>query len=407
METLIIGLWGFFFGTTIVILAGSAVAFSRSLRRIGLNAAVSALASAFFAVAFLGGLPIVDADTLARFLSHLTLLVSGLLTYQLFVTLGLLKSHTARRRAILALVALWVIIAAVGWQLLPWRFLALSAGTACLLALVGLTACLRSALRGERLAWAAVLSVFCVLVALGGFGWLALHRQDSLWQVHVMTALAATFYLSTLAYVLWTRYAYLIELHEVMAHGPGYDPVTRMRSNAETGQLVGDIFRRFREKPEPLGMIVLTIANLYTLEQLHSTAAVNSAFFVCAGRLRRLIPEHVEVGRLGKDGFLLIMQNCTDADRLIELASSVESRLRRSVALNTSRDAARLETANTVWVAEIGVGVMIVSDPTERGSNALALGRSMARTAISYASRIAWFDHSIKEIVELPAVPSA
>ena len=401
MENLIVGLWGCFFGATVVILAGAAAAFFRSLRRIALNAALTALASAFFAAAFLGGLPISDPDTTARFLAHLATLVSGLLTYQLFVTLGSLKSLSLRRRALRALLGLCVLILAVGWQLMPLQFLAFSVCMGCLLAVIALTACLRSALRGERLAWVAVFSVFCILVALAGFGWIALHRAQNHQEIHVVTALAATFYVATLAYFFWTRYAYLIELHDVMAHGPGYDPVTRMRSSAETGKLVAEVFRNFREKPQPLGIIVLTIANLYALEKLHGSVAVNSAFFVCAGRLRRWVPKHVEMGRLGADGFLLIMRNCSDATRWMKLAHSVESRLRRSVALNTHLDTGRLETGNTMWVGEIGVGAMVVSNPAVRGSSAISMSRGMSRTAISYASRIAWFDDASNAIVEL------
>lgn len=50
-------------------------------------------------------------------------------------------------------------------------------------------------------------------------------------------------------------------------------------------------------------MIVVSIANLYVLEKLYGLAAMNHALFVCAGRLRRSVPAHVEMGRLGKDGF--------------------------------------------------------------------------------------------------------
>ena len=403
MEKLIIGLWGCFFGATAVVLAGAAAAFYRSLRRIALNAALTACASAFFAVAFLGGLPISDADTTARFLAHLATLISAVLTYQLFVTLGSLRSPSLRRRVRQALLGLCALVLLVGWQLTPLQFLLLSVWAACLLAVIALVTCLRSVLRAERLAGVAAFSVFCILIAVAGFGWLALHRTQNPWEVHVVTALAATFYVATLAYFLWTRYAYLVELHDVMVHGSGYDPVTRMRSNAETAELVADVFQKFREKPQPLGVIVLTIANLYTLEKLHGSAAVNSAFFVCGARLRRWVPDHVDMGRLGKDGFLLIMRNCTDPVRLMELARSVESRLRRSVALNTNLDASQLETGDTVWVGEIGVGVMIVSNPTVRGSIAVSMGRGMSRTAISYPSRIAWFDDASNAIVELPA----
>ena len=82
MEKLIYGLWGCFFGMTVVILVGAVVAFWYDMRRISLNAALTALISAFYVVAFLGAFSMGDAGTLARFLAHLTLLVAGFLTYQ-------------------------------------------------------------------------------------------------------------------------------------------------------------------------------------------------------------------------------------------------------------------------------------------------------------------------------------
>jgi GGDEF domain-containing protein len=196
----------------------------------------------------------------------------------------------------------------------------------------------------------------------------------------------------------------LIELHEVMAYGPGYDPVTRMRSHQETGQMVGSIFKDFRDKPSPMGVVVLTIANLYALQQLHGVGAVNNAFFVCAERLRHWVPRQVKMGRLGEDGFLLIMQNCLESKQVIDMARAVELQLRRSVKLNASREASLNGVRDMVWVAEIGMGVLMISNPQSRGSDAIAMGRRMARTAISYTSRIAWFDHSSGETVELPAL---
>ena len=404
MEKLIYGLWGFFFGITVVILAGALVAYARSLHRIALNAGLTALLSAFYAVAFLGGLPIDDADTLMRFLAFLTASIAGFLNYQFLLALGMLKEPGAKQRALIGLLVLCLGVLIIGWLLSAHQALAISTLASTLLALCALGDSLRSAIKDERLAWVAVVNVFSTFVGISGLAWIALDRENYLFTVHVVTAVAATFYVASLAYIIWTRYEYLIELHEVMAHGPGYDPVTRMRSHQETGQMVGDIFKNFRKKPSPMGVVVLTIANLYMLEQLHGAAAVNNAFFVCAGRLRRWVPRHVEMGRLGTDGFVLIMQNCTDSKHVIDMARAIEARLRRSVKLNTSREVSQLGAGNTVWVAEIGVGVLMIANPQSRGSDAIAMGRRMSRTAISYASRSAWFDHSSGETVELPDI---
>ena len=134
--------------------------------------------------------------------------------------------------------------------------------------------------------------------------------------------------------------------------------------------MVGAVFKSFWDKPQPLGIVTLTIANLYTLEQLYGTHAVNHALFVCASRLRRTVPGHVEMGRLGTEGFVLIMPRCTESASLINLASAVQVRLRRPVLLNTSRE---LEIHRTVWEAEMGVAVLMVSNPEVHDSEAISM----------------------------------
>lgn len=421
MDKLAFGFWGVYFGTAALMLTASGLAFARSLHRISLNAALSATASSVFVVAFLGGLPIDDENTLARVLAHISMLVSGFLAYLLLSILGLLDSRKARLQTRLALTVLVLGVMAAGWLLPPVPSLALGLGFAATLGMLGLAASLRSVYRGYRLAWAAVLGVFFMLVAMLGLGWIALARGEEPWPVHAVSALAGTAYLVTMAAALWTRYSYLIELHQVMAMGPSYDPVTRMRSHHETGQMVGDIFRRRQSEPAavddalpaphrsgPLvGVLVVSIGNLYTLERLHGMAAVNHALFVCAGRLRRAVPAYVEMGRFSGDGFVLLLRDCNDSGQLIRLAHQVEARLSKSVVLNTSLDAARRESEQTRWQAEIGVGVLLVSDPAARASSVLAACKAMSRTAMSYASRVAWLDQTSGEAVELPVLEAA
>ena len=401
MDKLAIGLWGCFFGVVTVILIGSAFAYARSLRRIALNAALSAVASALYVAAFLGGLPFANEQAQAVFLAMVTLVVSALLTYLLFAVIGFLKSAGMRQRVAMGLCGMLLVVLLLG-LLLPARgFFILSTTAACLLGLVALTAALKKALNGDRLAWAVMFAICCMLVALVGLSAIALDRSQSKWSLHAVSALAAASYMSIMAAVLWSRYAYLIELNKLMAYGPSYDPVTRMRSHLETGHMVGAVFKSFRDKPQPLGIVTLTIANLYTLEQLYGTHAVNHALFMRAARLRRAVPGHVEMGRLGTEGFVLVMPRCTESASLINLARAVQTRLRRPILLNTSRE---LETQGTVWEAEMGVGILMVSNPEVRGPEAISMAHRMSRTAISYASRIAWFDQSSGETVELPDI---
>jgi GGDEF domain-containing protein len=202
------------------------------------------------------------------------------------------------------------------------------------------------------------------------------------------------------ATVLWARYSYLLELAEVMAHGPNYDPVTRMRSHSETGQLVGDIFFRRRGEARPIGVLAVCIANLYALENLHGRAAFNHALFVAAGRLRRAVPPNVEMGRLGDDGFLLVVPHTADVRQLGQLARQIRDRLMRPTGLSTTRDPAALEAGNTEWVAEVGIGVLSTSTHV-RPSQVVGTARAMARTSWSYAGRLAFFDKQADRIAEL------
>lgn len=404
MDKYVIGFWGCYFGSAGLMLAGSVFAYLRSLRRIAVNAAASALASTFFVVAFLGGLPIADAATLDRFLAHVASGVSVLLAYLLFSILGILRSPSSQRRALLLLAGVAGGVMALGWALSPQQSLMLSLAGAGLLGLVALVLSLRSALRGDRLAWVAVAGVVFMLIAIAGLSWAALDRAHVPWQAHAVSALAGTAYLATMASVLWIRYSYLIELNQALAYGPSYDPVTRMRSNSETNNMLNAVFRHYRDQPVPMGVIVVSIANLYVLEKLYGLAAVNHALFVCAGRLRRTVPAHVEMGRLGEDGFLLLMRNCQHSGDLIHLARRVQAALARTVTLNTSVEAGTAAGQQTRWAAEAGLGVLRVSKSDARASSAVGLGRGMSRAALGYPSRIAWFDETSGEIVDMPVL---
>ncbi|WP_395055253.1 GGDEF domain-containing protein [Polaromonas sp.] len=403
MDKLAYGFWGCYFGMTALMLAGSAMAFNRSLHRISLNAGLSATASGLFVLAFLGALPIPDPDTLSRVLAHVAIAASSALAYLLFSIVGALDDHQARRRAQCALAALALGGVALGWLLPAVRALAVGVGIAWWLGLVALGVALRSAWRGERLAWRAFFAVLFLLIVMIGLGLIALARGQVPWQVHAVSALAGTAYLTLMASALWVRYAYLIELNQIMAHGPSYDPVTRMRSHTETGQMIVNAFKHQRDQPMALGILFVSIGNLYALEKLHGTAAMNHALFVCAGRLRQVVPAQFESGRFGEDGFLLLLPECRDSGQLIKLAHRLGPRMAKAVTLNTSVDTTRRESEQTRWRADLGIGVLMVSDPAAKVSATLATARAMSCTAMSYASRVAWFDHASGEAVELPS----
>jgi hypothetical protein len=272
------GFWGAFFGTATLMLAISLVAYARSHKRVALSAGLSALVSAAFAVAYLGWLPM-EGPAESRLLAHVAMLSAAVLALMLLAMLGLLRSSAAVSRASAGLLGLALLVIAAGWLLQATQALALSSLAAFAVGLVMMLIALRRGLRGDRLAWATVSGVFFMLVALAGLSAIALDRSTG-WWVHGLSAVAGMAYLAVMAVALWRRYSYLLELSEVMRHGPSYDPVTRMRSHSETGQMVGDMFFRREGGDRPIGVIAVCIANLYALENLHGRAAFNHALFI-------------------------------------------------------------------------------------------------------------------------------
>ena len=398
MDNVAAAFWGAFFCTATLMLVISLAAFLRSQRRVALMAALTSLFSAAFVVAYLGWLPLQEPVE-ARVLAHVAVLTAVTLALMLMSTLGMLRQAALGRRAVAALLGAGVLVLLAGWLLEPAQALALSSVATFAVGAAMLVVAARGAIRGDRAGWMAVAGLVFMLVAIAGLGWIALTRTTA-WPVHALSASAGVAYLCVIAAVLWARYSYLLELSEVLAHGPSYDPVTRMRSHTETGQMVGDVFFQRNAEARPIGVLAVCVANLYALENLHGRAAFNHALFVCAGRLRRVVPQNVEMGRLGEDGFLLLVPHAPDVQRLAQLAVQIRDRLARPLALSTTREPAGLEQAATTWGADVGIGVLCTNTQV-RPSQAVATARALARTAWSYGSRLAFFDPQAGQIAEL------
>jgi GGDEF domain-containing protein len=382
--------WGAFFGTVLLMLAGALAAFIASHHRVALAAALGALVSAFFVVSFLGWMPYGASGTQDRVLAHVGIFSATML--------GLMR----RRRVLARMLAVAAITLAASWLLPPWPALALSCAVALAVAVAGLAMGLRSAERGDRPAWAAVFAVSTMLVSLTGVSWIALDPRGVPWPVHVASALAGMAYLTGIGVMLWLRYAYLIEVQEVRAQGPRYDPITRMPSSTATAHLVAQVFHRQQHAAtRPIMLIAVSIGNLYALENLHGRAALNHALFICATRLRRCAPPDMEIGRLFEDGFLLISRDARDLDRMVRLGRLIAARLARPVTLNTGDG--MQEPRRAEWAAQIGVGLLAT---TALSAPATVVGkvRDMSRTAWNYASRVAWLDQASDAIAELPAL---
>lgn len=400
MDPIAAGFWGAFFGTAVLMLVVSLAAFLRSRRSVALIAGLSAVVPASFVVAFLVWLPPEEGGLEARLLAHVAMLATVVLSPMLLSLLGVLRGSDLVLRFVVPVLALAASVTGVGWVLEPAQALLVSWVASLCMGAVMLIVSLRAAVEGNRVGKATVAGMGLLMLSLGGLSWIGLDRSAA-WPVHAFTAVTAMGFLAVMAAATWARYSYLLELAEVMAQGPSYDPVTRMRSHSETGQMVGDIFFHRDAEARPVGVLAVCIGNLYALENLHGRAAFNHALFICAGRLRRCVPQTVDMGRLGDDGFLLLTRSMEDLRNLGPLARQIRDRLARPVSLSISREPGRFGVAGTTWAADIGVGVLATSTKT-RPAQAVSTVRAIARTAWSYPSRVAFFDAEAGQIAELP-----
>jgi len=407
MHLVAIGFWGGFFATVALMLAAALAAFAKSHHRVALSAALTSLLSALFVVSYLGWLTVPDTALEARLLAHVAILSAVLLGLMLMTELGLLREADVARRIRRRMLAVAVVTLVAGWLLSPRSALALSSVVAFGIGLAGLLVAIRGGRRGDRLAWIAVAGVVFMLAAIAGLSWIALDRRGVPWLVHPASALAGMAYLTSVGAMLWRRYSYLIELREVLAQGPRYDPVTRMQSAAAIGHVVGLAFLHQQENPaRPLILVAVSIGNLSALEQRHGRAAFNHALFVCASRLRRCVPADLEMARLFDDGFLIVARDAGDRQRMIQLSRLLALRLSQPVALSTSAMASDLEAGQTQWTPQVGLGLLAATSHEDPSVVIARLG-DMSRIACSYVSCIARYDEASGRISELLSTDTA
>jgi GGDEF domain-containing protein len=385
-------------------LVGAVTAWVGSLRRVAGIAASASVTVVMFAASYLGLVPLADESARPRLDANVFALCSVLLGHLVLAMIGHLRDPDIARRCLRALYGTGLVVLVGGWAATPWQAFTLSSFAGFTVGALALALAFRRASRGDRLAGLAIAGVVSLVGAAIGLTWIATHDASS-WQVHAASAIGGMAYLSVIAVVLWQRFSYLIELREVISHGAAYDPITRMRTHSETGQMVGIAFFERMEQGQLVGVVAVSIGNLLTLEQLHGRAAISHGLFVSAGRLRRALPGGMDAGRLGEDGFLVLVRDVDDVNRLVSLGHEIVRRLSRPVSLSTSPEPGGLESGQAHWVAQVGVGI-VVAGAADRPSSAIAQARTMSRAAWGFESRVAWEDDT-GCVAEAPSLASA
>lgn len=399
MEPLAAAFWGGFFTVAAFMLIVAAGAAATGLRRMATVAATFALLPALFICAYLGLLPIRNVDAQARFLTHLNVLGTIGLASQLLLVLRGYTKQEADQRLRLMLLATGCAVLGISWLLPPRAAFWLSVACAAAMAALLIALALIKAVRGNRSAWISVAGVSLALTSLISVAGLFAYPGKPPLALHALAATSSIAYVAIMGWALWTRYAYALELRQVLAQGPSFDPVTRLPSYAHAGKLVGSFLRS--GSTQPLGVLVVSLANLELLEQLHGRAAYNHALYVSAGRLRRSVPVGTQLGRVGEDGFLVLLRT-HDAELLKHTAAKVRRLLTQPIRLGAELDSAQANALKGEWTAEVGIGLTMRNEPDSAG-HAVATARALSRTALALTSRIVYAEGLNAPLQEVPS----
>jgi hypothetical protein len=392
MHAIAVAFWGAYFGCATLALAGAFV-FMHSARRVALLGALAVALSTAYALVFLGWVPLARGEALARLQSITAIGAAAVLQLLLLALLGTFRKRDSMQRVRIIVAGLTAAAFMVSWLFPPDEALEFAVLLAIAVACGAVFAALASARKGERAGWLMLGALPCAATGVVCLGWYAMHPERTPTQVHAVSAVAGIAYLVCIGTAMWSRYAYLIEVRKVMAHGPNYDPVTWLPS-FQADSPVPDTGVR------PVGVIVVSISNLKMLEELHGPAAYNHALFACALRLRKAAFPGAELWRLREDAFVFVFRHGVEPEHLLDYSRQAMRRLSRPVQLGTSHSDP--ENSDAVWEPSAGVGVLVevAQTPLEL---VIAGARATSRTAWSYPSRMAWFDEAGGEISELPA----
>lgn len=397
MNAISIGFWGAFFGSTALALSVALLAFWRAAPKVASTTSLAVLLSCAYAIVFLGWMPAVGDVLLVRLQALVGVVATAVLCLLLFILLGTFRTRQGQSRARRVVVALGL-SASVALLALPPRVgLQFAVGVAFMVAGSAILVSVLSARRGERAGWFTLAGLPCICVGMAGLDWYALFPQATPWQVHVAGATGAMGYILCVGSAMWSRYAYLVEVANIVRLGPNFDPLSRMPTYADGGALQA-AFSATRGRG--YGVVVVSLSNLEVLEQLHGRGAYNHAVFVCASRLRKLGFAGVELVRLPEDSFALLTQHPHNPQQLVDQARRVLRRLTRPITLQTSQHPVD-EPEGTLWEASIGLGVVL--EPSDCSLDIVITGaRAIARSAWSYDSCMAWYDEASNSVCELP-----
>ncbi|MDP3136785.1 MAG: diguanylate cyclase [Burkholderiaceae bacterium] len=391
--------WGGYLGIATLLLAGSLLTYLLTRIRASLEFGVGVVVATLYIIVQLGWPTDLDVESHERLGATLGLAGAAFLGGLLSRLLRVERSERRLQRASYAVVVLGMVLMVVSLFMDARSALWLAAFGVTGCGALGILVCLLAAWYGDRLARLIALAAVCLTVGSAALAWIALNQGDVPSSVHGLTAVAASLYLSLLAWAAWLRHRYRVELRMALRNSQVYDPLTRLASSVGIAKVLAAALEHSVKSHTSVGVICISVPNLHALMGLHGPDFVNHALFVLASRLKVASAAGDTVGRFGKDGFMLVATRPHNIRRFYKRGPRMAAELRQPVNLGTanSPESSRLRIE---WQAEVGVGVMLVQPGAYETGKVMSMGRSLAISALSFPGRVAAFDPTGQTITE-------
>jgi diguanylate cyclase (GGDEF)-like protein len=394
-------------------------AFTRSIA--GVHAAIFILAAGFFVWSCSGLLatfmPYVPAQV-----ARILVLISGPAAASV-ATIGLMQFLRTRQRdaivqrgLIVALCLGLASMAAVWW---PDGLQALEsvavAVTIC--ALLAFWLVLRTALLGDRFAWAMAGACVAMLVAVMSLYAVALHVIDNNLVLQAVGSAAAASYLVGCAVAVWQRNAEYLRMRRALSMHREKDLLTQLWTGAGLIKRVDQTIARAHRNRKETVIICVEIFNAQQLRQELGHNGVEQVIFSIAARMRHSVGASTEVGRYDDTSFVVILEGTKNLGALRTLGFRLASAVRRPYLLNPNSTSPREFRADMgIGMARLPAGREALNSRQHRSGTAdtsysfdsmgvaqeaMHDASELAKQARNFASRTAIVDAYTRKIVAL------
>jgi GGDEF domain-containing protein len=252
----------------------------------------------------------------------------------------------------------------------------------CLASVLGLSIALwmatRTALLGDRLAWAMVGA--CAAAAthvLGIYGY-ALGYTDA-WPSKVITALAMVIYLLLISYALNRRASQYIRMRRAVHRDPNKDLLTQLWTGTGFAQQIDAVMLRARRNRSTCAIVHLEIFNVPALRAEHGPYAVEEVIYTLAARTKQVTGAGAVVGRYGNYSFVVALSSVRSASVLRTLVLQLTKAARSTYFLRPHSAHPR------EFQADIGVGVVYVNAGARGDTSISPLGDDAGEESMQLA----------------------